>query len=195
MRRERRCNFRHLALEPRWMVRAPGQLSTACAGDCRPAPSPVCGMSQSPSGQPRLVAPSRFQPHGAQERGGRDARRRITHYTRYNQTTVPQKNMRSDRTIAPQGNRQAEQSSSGRRFRRRHPDSNRGWRICSPLPYHLAMPPQGVRQDTRLQAAVKAQAAAAFTNLRPRGARHRQPKRRGAASTAAACACPPADRA
>lgn len=24
---------------------------------------------------------------------------------------------------------------------RRHPESNRGSRICSPLPYHLAMPP------------------------------------------------------
>ena len=24
---------------------------------------------------------------------------------------------------------------------RRHPDSNRGWRFCRPLPYHLAMPP------------------------------------------------------
>ena len=29
-------------------------------------------------------------------------------------------------------------------YLRRHPDSNWGWRICSPLPYRLAMSP---RQD------------------------------------------------
>ena len=27
------------------------------------------------------------------------------------------------------------------REERRHPDLNRGWRFCRPLPYHLAMPP------------------------------------------------------
>ena len=38
---------------------------------------------------------------------------------------------------------------------RRHPDSNRGWRFCRPLPYHLAMAPIigciGQRREGRRQ--------------------------------------------
>lgn len=29
------------------------------------------------------------------------------------------------------------------RRKRWHSDLNRGWRLCRPLPYHLAMPPEG----------------------------------------------------
>ncbi len=68
-------------------------------------------------------------------------------------------NHQSSMTISSSENEDSDgavQGHSGSDGERRRPDSNRGWRFCRPLPYHLATAPRcGNDGDRRLQAGAK----------------------------------------
>ncbi len=89
---------------------------------------------------------------------------------------------RPKRERAPRGSsRSISRLETGLRCWRRHPDSNRGSRICNPLPYHLAMPPQ--REPRARRGAVEARRRAPAVphgaspkyRSRPEGVKDRAP--------------------